>query len=66
MAYIVEHERIPQRLEDLPIVHDFEDVFPDELTGMPPDSEIEFIIELVSGIALILRAPYRMAPAELK
>ena len=47
-------------------MHDFEDVFPDELTGMPPDSEIEFIIELVSGIALILRAPYRMAPAELK
>ncbi|KAA0035197.1 ty3-gypsy retrotransposon protein [Cucumis melo var. makuwa] len=42
------------------------DVFPDELPGLPPLREIDFAIELEQGIAPISRAPYRMAPAELK
>jgi hypothetical protein len=50
-------------------VCEFPDVFPDELPGLPPDRDIEFGIELVLGIALILRRPYQMPPdklAELK
>ncbi|KAL5570666.1 hypothetical protein UlMin_027241 [Ulmus minor] len=53
-------------VEDVPIVRDFVDVFPEELPGLPPDREIQFEIELLPGTAPISKAPYRMAPAELK
>ena len=51
---------------DLLVVRDFLDVFPEDLPGMPPDREIDFNIELAPGTAPISKAPYRMAPAELK
>ena len=54
------------RPEDVPIVKEFLEVFPDDLPGLPPDREIEFEIELLPGTAPISKAPYRMAPAELK
>ncbi|TYK23829.1 gag protease polyprotein [Cucumis melo var. makuwa] len=53
-------------LSSEPVVREYPDVFPDELLGLPPPREIDFAIELESGTAPILRAPYRMAPAELK
>ncbi|KAL5548161.1 hypothetical protein UlMin_003392 [Ulmus minor] len=53
-------------LEDVPIVNEFEEVFPDELPGIPPDREVTFEIELVPGTTPISKAPYRMAPMELK
>src|SRR6185312_12921591 len=53
-------------LEDIPVVCEYLDVFPEELSGMPPDREIEFIIELMPGTAPISRQPYRMPPNELK
>ncbi|KAA0065812.1 ty3-gypsy retrotransposon protein [Cucumis melo var. makuwa] len=49
-----------------PVVRDYSDVFPEELQGLPPHREIEFAIELEPGTVPISRAPYRMAPAELK
>nr|CAB3489057.1 unnamed protein product [Digitaria exilis] len=52
-------------LEDIPIVCEFPDVFPDDLPGMPPDRDIEFVIELQPGTAPISKRPYRMPPAEL-
>ncbi|TYK04856.1 ty3-gypsy retrotransposon protein [Cucumis melo var. makuwa] len=48
------------------IMRGYPDIFPDELLGLPPPREIDFAIELEPGIASISRAPYRMAPAELK
>ncbi|XP_073152763.1 uncharacterized protein [Henckelia pumila] len=54
------------KLEDLPMVREFPDVFPEELPGMVPDREVEFEIQLEPGAAPISKAPYRMAPAELK
>nr|GFC88367.1 putative nucleotidyltransferase, ribonuclease H [Tanacetum cinerariifolium] len=42
------------------------DVFPDELPGIPPVREVEFNIELIPGAEPISKAPYRMAPIELK
>ncbi|KAL0539726.1 hypothetical protein IC582_023942 [Cucumis melo] len=48
------------------MVRDYPDVFPNELPGLSPLKEIDFAIELESGTAPISRAPYRMAPAELK
>ncbi|KAH9658001.1 hypothetical protein KPL70_023315 [Citrus sinensis] len=53
-------------LEDIPIVREFIDVFPEDLPGLPPDREVEFTIELVPGTTPISKAPYRMAPIELK
>ncbi|KAL0551610.1 hypothetical protein IC582_010699 [Cucumis melo] len=48
------------------VVRDYPDVFSEELPGLPPHREIEFAIELEPGTIPISRAPYRMAPAELK
>jgi hypothetical protein len=53
------------RLEDIPIVYEYPDVFPDDLPGMPPDRDIEFNIELQPGTAPISKRPYRMPPNEL-
>jgi hypothetical protein len=48
------------------VVKDFPDVFPEELPGMPPDMEVEFVIDLVPGIAPISKWTYRMSVEELK
>jgi hypothetical protein len=50
---------------DVSTVSEFLDVFPEELPGMPPDHEIEFVIELVPGTAPIFKRPYRMAANQL-
>nr|GEY53552.1 putative reverse transcriptase domain-containing protein [Tanacetum cinerariifolium] len=55
-----------KRLEDVPIIHDFHEVFPDDLLGLPPLRQVEFQIDLVPGIAPIVRAPYRLAPSEMR
>src|SRR3954469_20322425 len=52
-------------LEDILVVCDFPDVFPEELPGMPPDRAVEFIVDLIPGTTPISRRPYRMAPHEL-
>jgi hypothetical protein len=53
------------KLKDIPVVCEYPDVFPDDLPGMPPDRDIEFIIELQPGTAPISKRPYRMPPNEL-
>jgi hypothetical protein len=50
---------------DIRTVSEFPDVFPEELSGMPPDHEIEFLIELVPGTAPIFKRPYRMTANQL-
>jgi hypothetical protein len=56
---------ITSQLEEIPVVREFADVFPDELTVMPPDRDVEFVIELQPGTAPISKRPYRMPPKEL-
>jgi hypothetical protein len=51
---------------NLRVVRDFPDVFPEELPGMPPDREVEFVIDLLPGTAPISKRPYRMSLEELK
>jgi hypothetical protein len=53
-------------LDQVSMVCEYPDVFPEELTGMPPDWDIEFIIELILGTAPIAQRPYRMNPQELE
>jgi hypothetical protein len=50
---------------EVPVVNEFPDVFPEELAGMPPDRDIEFVIELKPGTVPIYKTPYRMATPEL-
>jgi hypothetical protein len=60
-AYVVEGIK----LKDIPIVCEYRDVFSDDLPKMPPDRDIEFVIELQPGTAPISKRPYRMPPNEL-
>ncbi|GJU85879.1 putative reverse transcriptase domain-containing protein [Tanacetum coccineum] len=55
-----------KRLEDVPIVQDFFEVFPENLPGIPPAQQVEFQIDLVPGAAPVARAPYRLASSEMK
>ncbi|GJV91751.1 putative reverse transcriptase domain-containing protein [Tanacetum coccineum] len=55
-----------KRLEDVQIVRDFPEVFPEDLSGIPPVRQVEFQIDLVPGVAPVARAPYRLAPFEMK
>nr|GFA86136.1 putative reverse transcriptase domain-containing protein [Tanacetum cinerariifolium] len=62
----VEDKSKEKRLEDVPIVRDFPEVFPEDLLGLPPIRPVEFQIDLVPGAAPVARAPYRLAPSEMK
>ncbi|GJV03425.1 putative reverse transcriptase domain-containing protein [Tanacetum coccineum] len=55
-----------KRLEEVPIVQDFPEVFPEDLPGIPPTRQVEFQIDLIPGAAPVARAPYRLAPSEMK
>jgi hypothetical protein len=59
------HHTAAQNLEDIPVACEFPDIFPDDLPGMPPDRDVEFIIELQLGTTPISRQPYKMTPKEL-
>ena len=63
---MVDRRQEGTRLKDIPIVKEFPDVFSDDLSGLPPNRAIEFVIELVPRIEPISIPPYRMAPTELK
>ena len=51
--------------EEVPVVNEYPDVFPEELPGRPPDRDIEFVIDLVPRTSSIAKIPYRMAASEL-
>jgi hypothetical protein len=66
---VANHVKVNQLLSsqgsEMPVVIEFPDVFPEELTGMPPDRDIKFVIELKPGTTPIYKTPYRMATPEL-
>nr|GEX14794.1 hypothetical protein [Tanacetum cinerariifolium] len=66
MVHVTEKEPKEKRLEDVPVIRDFLEVFPDDLLGLPPPQQVEFRIKLVPGNAPVARAPYRLAPSEMK
>jgi hypothetical protein len=66
LAYIKVEPEGDRKLEDIPIVRNYPDVFAKATTGLPHDREIEFTIDLMSGTQPMHKAPYRMAPSELK
>ncbi|KAD6794787.1 hypothetical protein E3N88_05683 [Mikania micrantha] len=66
LASIKDVSKRAPHLEDIPIVRDYSDVFPEELPGLPPEREVEFTIDLIPGSEPISKASYCMAPLELK
>ncbi|GJZ83199.1 putative reverse transcriptase domain-containing protein [Tanacetum coccineum] len=55
-----------RKQEEIVVVRDFPEVFPDDLSGLPPIREIEFRIELIPGATPVAKSPYRLAPSELE
>ncbi|GKV42221.1 hypothetical protein SLEP1_g49653 [Rubroshorea leprosula] len=66
LVSVTDASSVTSRLEDIPVVREFSDLFPEDLPGLPPDREVEFAIDLVLGTGPISKAPYCMALAELK
>nr|GEU55495.1 putative reverse transcriptase domain-containing protein [Tanacetum cinerariifolium] len=62
-AEIICHEK---KQEELVVVSDFPEVFPDDLSGLPPIREIEFRIELIPGAIPVAKSPHRLAPSEME
>ena len=66
LALVLDSKRGQVNLEDIPMIKEFPDVFPDELLGLPLEREVDLAIEVLPGTTHISRAPYHMAPTELK
>ncbi|GJX12525.1 putative reverse transcriptase domain-containing protein [Tanacetum coccineum] len=66
MAHVINTNFEKKSVEDVPIVNEFLDVFPEELPGIPPERQVEFRIDLIPGATPIAKAPYRLALSEMK
>ncbi|GJV71507.1 putative reverse transcriptase domain-containing protein [Tanacetum coccineum] len=66
LAHVTEKKSKDKRLEDVPVIRDFPEVFPDEFPGLPLSRQVEFRIDLVPGAAPVARAPYRLTPSEMR
>ncbi|GJY81673.1 reverse transcriptase domain-containing protein [Tanacetum coccineum] len=63
---VMEKKSDEKRLEDIPVVREFPEVFPEDLPGLPPVRQVEFQINLIPGTTPVARAPYRLAPSEMQ
>ncbi|GJY41678.1 putative reverse transcriptase domain-containing protein [Tanacetum coccineum] len=54
-----------KKIDDIRVFQDFHEVFPDDLSGLPPVREIEFRIDLIPGASPVVKSPYRLAPSEM-
>ncbi|GJU59328.1 putative reverse transcriptase domain-containing protein [Tanacetum coccineum] len=66
LAHVTKKKPKEKRLEDVPVICDFLKVFPNDLAGLPPPRQVEFRIDLVPGAAPVTRAPYNLAPSEMR
>nr|GEW87578.1 putative reverse transcriptase domain-containing protein [Tanacetum cinerariifolium] len=65
-GHIIEKKKYEKHLKDVLVIHDFPKVFPNDLPRLPPPRQVEFKIDLISGVAPIACAPYHLAPSEMK
>ncbi|KAA3473358.1 DNA/RNA polymerases superfamily protein [Gossypium australe] len=65
-AYVIDSKVSEKKIESVPVVCEYSDVFPEELSGLPPIRKVEFGIDLLLGMTPVSIASYRMAPIELK
>jgi hypothetical protein len=66
LTYVSDVRTETPRIEEVSMVQEFSDVFPDYLSGIPPDREVEFRIDLVPRAKPVAKLPYRLAPSELQ
>nr|GEY21341.1 putative reverse transcriptase domain-containing protein [Tanacetum cinerariifolium] len=66
VVHVTEKELQEKWIEDVHVIRDFPEVFPNDLPGLPPPRQVEFRIDLAPGAAPVARAPYRLAPSEMK
>ncbi|KAJ0482269.1 putative nucleotidyltransferase, Ribonuclease H [Helianthus annuus] len=66
LAHIVDKKAAEPKIEDIPVVREYPEVFPEDLPGLPPQRQVEFRIDLVPGAAPVAKAPYRLAPSEMQ
>ncbi|GJV86439.1 putative reverse transcriptase domain-containing protein [Tanacetum coccineum] len=66
MSHMDHLELKEKLLGDVPVIRDSPEVFSEELPELPPPRQVEFRIDLILGTALVARAPYRLAPSEMK
>ncbi|KAI3776076.1 hypothetical protein L1987_45837 [Smallanthus sonchifolius] len=66
LAHIVQKDVKKKSIQDIPIIRDFPEVFPEDLSGLPPVRQVDIRIELVPEAKPVARAPYRLAPSEMQ
>ncbi|KAI3786473.1 hypothetical protein L1987_40178 [Smallanthus sonchifolius] len=66
LAHVVEKKTQGKKLQNVPIIKDYPEVFPDDLPGLPPIRQVEFWIDLVPGATPVAKSPYRLASSEIK
>ncbi|KAI3709136.1 hypothetical protein L2E82_38895 [Cichorium intybus] len=66
LGYVMTNEKQKKSIHDIEVVRDYPEVFPDDLPGLPPERQVEFRIDLIPGATPIARAPYRLAPTEMR
>ncbi|GJR29014.1 hypothetical protein Tco_1105246 [Tanacetum coccineum] len=66
LAQVTDKEPTGKPVEDVPVIRNFPEVFPDDLPGLPPPRKVEFKIDLMPGATPVARASYRLAPSEMK
>ncbi|GKD52744.1 reverse transcriptase domain-containing protein [Tanacetum coccineum] len=66
VAQLMEKKSDEKRLEDIPLVREFPEVFSEDLPGLPLVRQVEFQIDLIPGATPVARAPYRLAPSEMQ
>ncbi|KAJ9544937.1 hypothetical protein OSB04_024644 [Centaurea solstitialis] len=66
MAHVVDKKAKEKQIQDIPVVREFPEVFPEELPGLPPQRQVEFHIDLVPGAGPIAKSPYRLAPSDMQ
>ncbi|GKD92779.1 putative reverse transcriptase domain-containing protein [Tanacetum coccineum] len=66
LAQVTSKKTKHKRLEDVPIIQEFPEVFRDDLPGLPPARQVEFEVDLVPSVAPVARAPYRLTPAKMQ
>ncbi|KAI3808009.1 hypothetical protein L1987_23949 [Smallanthus sonchifolius] len=66
LAHVIQNEDKKKSVQDIPIIREFPEVFPDDLPGLPPVRQVKFRIDLVPGANPVAKTPYRLAPSEMQ
>ncbi|XP_024963511.1 uncharacterized protein LOC112503749 [Cynara cardunculus var. scolymus] len=66
LAHVSERKSEEKQIQDIPVVRNYPEVFPDDLSGLPPYRQVEFRIDLVPGAVPVAKAPYHLALAEMQ